>query len=88
MATRKNNNRSKAQLVLFNTDISVKRFTIERMLVAKLDRLSMHIDKLTHSDVVWLSRIEEFFQRNEYLTERQSAVLDSIIERQKLKACL
>lgn len=69
------------QLDLWSKGLSYRRFTLERMLIAKLDRLADGIDKLSHSDVIWLSRIEEFFNKHQYITDRQSAVLDSIVER-------
>lgn len=58
-----------------------KRFTLDRLIYAKLDKLAEHLDKLTHSDLVWLSRVEDFFIKYEYVTERQVAVIDSILNR-------
>lgn len=63
------------------TDIFEKRFSIEKMVQSKFDSLSESLDKVSFSDVVWLSRIEDFYLKNEYITERQMSVLDSISKR-------
>lgn len=63
------------------TPINQKRFSIENLVKAKLDKLSNKLDKLTYSDVVWLSRVEDFLTQHEYLTERQMSVLDTIVNR-------
>lgn len=70
------------QLEFDRVKLSEKRFTLQSMVSAKFDKLANRIDQLTHSDVIWLSRVEDFFHKNEYLTERQSQVLDSIFKRQ------
>lgn len=58
-----------------------KRFSLSLMVNAKLNSIAKIMDKLSHSDVVWLSKVEDFFHQNEYLTERQTEVLDSILKR-------
>lgn len=72
---------SSQQLEFDVNDLQTKRFTLSNMVNAKLNKLAYHMDRLTHSDVVWLARVEEFFSLNEYITERQSKVLDSILTR-------
>ena len=66
------------QLEFKETSINAKRFSIEKMLLAKLETLSTKLDSLQFSDVVWLSRIEDFFNKYEYVTERQIQTLDAI----------
>ena len=58
-----------------------KRFTLDNMIQAKLNQLSDKMHKLKHSDLIWLSRVEDFYHQNEYLTEKQINVLDSIVNR-------
>jgi hypothetical protein len=58
-----------------------KRFSVQRMIEAKFTYLSANIERLTHSEIVWLSRIEEFFIQYCYLTERQTQVLQQVVER-------
>lgn len=66
----------------FNRELLIqKKFTIQQLVKSKLDKLAKHLDELTHSDVVWLSRVEDFFFQNEYLSQRQVEVIDSIIKR-------
>lgn len=69
------------QLLLWKSTIQNKRFTLEKMLIAKLNILSKNIDQLSHAEVVWLSRIEDFFSQHEYITQRQSEVVDLIMQR-------
>lgn len=69
------------QLEFKETSITSKRFSIERMVVAKLESLSTKLDSLQFSDVVWLSRIEDFFNKYEYITERQMQTLDTIAKK-------
>jgi hypothetical protein len=57
-----------------------KRFTLKNMVDKKFDFLASKLDSLTHQQVVWLSRIEDFFIKTDYITERQSSVVDSIIK--------
>lgn len=66
------------QLEFKETMIASKRFSIERMVLAKLETLSTKLDSLQFSDVVWLSRIEDFYNKYEYITERQMQTLDTI----------
>lgn len=63
------------------TEIFEKRFSIDKMVINKFDSLANHLEKISHSDVVWLSRIEDFYLQHEYLTPRQFGVLDSISKR-------
>lgn len=63
------------------TPIQAKRFSIDSMVKAKLDHLSTNIKKLKYNDLVWLSKIEDFFFKYEYLTEKQVRVLDTIFDR-------
>ena len=72
---------NKEQLTFDMQKLTEKRFTLKSLVSAKFNRLASSIDKLTHSDVVWLSRVEDFFIKNEYVTERHVEVLDSIIKR-------
>ena len=66
----------------FNRDILIqKRFTLDKMISAKLNQLSDKMHKLKHSDLIWLSRVEDFYHQHEYLTEKQINVLDSIVSR-------
>lgn len=69
------------QLEFKETMIRSKRFSIERMVLAKLETLSTKLDSLQFSDVVWLSRIEDFFNKYEYVTERQMQTLDTIVNK-------
>lgn len=74
-----------AQLEFDRAKLQNKRFTISRLVTAKLNSLSAHMEKLTHADVVWLSRVEDFFHNNEYLTERQTAVVDTILDKYRIE---
>lgn len=69
------------QLELERASIGMRRFSIDRMVMTKLDRLAEKIDHLSYADLVWLERIEKFFIKHEYLTENQMRVLDSIGKR-------
>jgi hypothetical protein len=62
---------------------------MKNLVSAKFDRLSNCMDKLSHSDVIWLSRVEDFYLKNEYVTERQVQVLDSIVKKyaSEARAC-
>jgi hypothetical protein len=63
---------------------SNKRFSINKMVNAKLDALARIITELSHSEIVWLSRIEDFFLKTDYLTERQCDLVDSILKSHNL----
>lgn len=71
-----------AKQIEFDTKLlAKKRFNMENLIHAKFNKLACSLDRLTHADVVWLSKVEDFFIKNEYVTERQIEVLDSIIKR-------
>lgn len=72
---------AKKQLAFDREVLMQKRFTIERSIGAKLDQLADKLHELEHSDIVWLSRIEDFFHKYEYLSKRQMEVLDSIVRK-------
>lgn len=81
--------RHKLQTSFDYDQLADKRFTMKNLVSAKFDRLSNCMDKLSHSDVIWLSRVEDFYLKNEYVTERQVQVLDSIVKKyaSEARAC-
>ncbi len=72
------------QLEFDRKALEQKKFTLANLIRAKMNRLADKIDLLSHSDVVWLSRVEDFFLEKEYVTERHVEVLDSIIKRHQI----
>ena len=73
---------AKQKQLTFDKDaLAAKRFTLDRLIESKFNRLSEHMENLSHSDVVWLSRVEDFFVKCGYVTERQVSILDSIYNR-------
>jgi hypothetical protein len=69
------------QIEFDRTKLIQKRFNICNLVNAKLNSIAQKLDKLTFSEVVWLSKIEDFFFKNEYMTERQMEVLDTILKK-------
>ena len=76
--------KNKQQLEFDRDKLINKRFTLGLLVESKLNKLAIHLDQLTHSDVVWLSRVEDFFHLYEYLTPRQIEVIDSIFKRHSI----
>ena len=74
----------KKQLEFDRDVLFEKRFTIDKLVNSKLNQLADRMHVLTYQQLVWLSRIEDFHFKYEYLTERQIEVLDSIVLRSKL----
>jgi hypothetical protein len=68
-------------LNLEQSPIQQKRFNITAAINAKLDCLETNIHKLRFAEVVWLSRLEDFFLKTEYLTERQIEILDVMMRK-------
>lgn len=62
-----------------------RRFTLQRFFNAKLQLLADNLHQLTYCDLTWLTRVEEFMNKYDYLTEKQIHVIESIISRLKIK---
>jgi hypothetical protein len=73
---KKEKQKEQLTLNLEQSPIQQKRFNITAAVNAKLDNLEANIHKLTFAEIVWLSRLEDFFIKTEYLTERQIGILD------------
>lgn len=64
-----------------NTVLTKRVFDLKEVTYKKFYKLSEYVSFLKHHDVVWASRIEEFYLEHEYLTEKQHAILDGLIEK-------
>lgn len=67
-----------------NDNIKDKLFSIKTLSDSKIKFLQSKLHSLTFQEVTWLSRIEDFYNEKEYLTEKQIEVLNSLVNKHSL----
>jgi hypothetical protein len=62
-----------------------RRFNPKTYINYRLDYLAVSIPQLSVDEIVWLSRLEDFFIKHNYMTRKQLRVLDQIFKRHLVK---
>ena len=61
--------------------IKDKLFSIKTISEAKIQYLHTNLHKLSFQELMWLSRMEDFYLDKEYLTEKQIEVLNTLVHK-------